>query len=188
MAFQLFKKKKKEEPPAPAPLPTDYIASLRAQGYTDEQIVSFMQQQGWSPQQVYDALASLAPSAPEPYVTTETTPSPPKIEETVETVIEEKWASFKEELSKLNEWREEVNSRLDKLEQSIQDLKSDVDGLHKAVVSKIAEYDKSLLDVGTEIKAMEKIFSKVLPEFTSSVQELGRIARKEKRGSKASKA
>ena len=198
MAFELFKKKpEKEKKPAEAagaaaaaPLPVDYVASLRAQGYTDDQIVAFMQKQGWQPQQVYDALAQAATAAPEPY------PSAvgagvggvgKGVEETVESVVSEKWAAAKKELDKYRDWSEETNSRMDKMDQALQDLKADVDGLHKAVVAKISEYDKSLLDVGTEIKAMEKVFSKVLPELTGSVQELGRIARGAKKPKKRKK-
>ena len=62
-------------------------------------------------------------------------------------------------------------------EQELEDLKGDVENLHKAIVAKIGEYDKNLLDVGTEIKAMEKVFQKVLPELTGSVSELSRITK-----------
>ena len=71
-----------------------------------------------------------------------------------------------------------MNSRVDKMEQSLTDVKTDLDGLHKAIVARIGEYDKTLIDVGTEIKAMEKVFQKVLPELTSNVQELSRMTKK----------
>ena len=66
---------------------------------------------------------------------------------------------------------------MDKVEQSVVDVKADLDGLHKAIVSRIGEYDKTLMDVGTEIKAMEKVFQKVLPELTGNIQELSRITK-----------
>ena len=46
------------------------------------------------------------------------------------------------------------------------DLKSDFDGLHKAILGKIGEYDKNLVNIGTDIKAMEKVFQKVIPILT----------------------
>jgi len=99
------------------------------------------------------------------------------IEETVETIVEEKWKEIGETISKLNEWKEGTDARIAKFEQSVKDLKDDMDNLHKAIVGKIGEYDQNLLNVGTEIKAMEKVFSKVLPTFTENVNELARVAK-----------
>jgi len=98
-------------------------------------------------------------------------------EEIAESIIEEKWHELTRDLDKMNEWKELSNSRIDKIEQSITDIKADLDNLHKAIVGKIGEYDKNLLDVGTEIKAMEKVFQKVLPELTDNVAQLSRITR-----------
>ena len=99
------------------------------------------------------------------------------VEEIAESIVEEKWEEFNKELGKINEWKDKSESRLVKAEQELEDLKEDVENLHKAIVAKIGEYDKNLLDVGTEIKAMEKVFQKVLPELTGSVSELSRITK-----------
>ncbi len=190
-----FKKKPKEAPgsfPAvpPTTLPTDYIYSMRQQGYSDDQIMEELQRQGFTYQQIYDAMNQIsAATQAEPY-------SPPmqhelatapesqeNFEEIAESIIEEKWHDFTRDLGKINEWKELVNSRLDRLEQSLTDLKSDIENLHKAIVSKISDYDRNLLDVGTEIKAMEKVFQKVLPTLTENINELSRITK----GVKASK-
>ena len=95
----------------------------------------------------------------------------------IEQIIEEKWHELQKETAKINEWKELIGSRIDKMEQSITDTKNDLEGLHKAIVSRIGEYDKTLLDVGTEIKAMEKVFQKVLPELSGNIQELSRITK-----------
>ena len=84
------------------------------------------------------------------------------------------------ELGKFNEWKDKTDSRIDKIEQSLTDLKGDLSSLHKGIIGKISEYDKSLLSVGTEIKAMEKVFQKVLPELTSNVQQLSRMTKTRK--------
>jgi len=95
-------------------------------------------------------------------------------------VVEEKWKDVQKELAKTNEWRDKVEARNTKIETNVQDLKADLENLHKAIVSKIGEYDRNLLDVGVEIKAMEQVFKKVLPELTTNVQELSRMTRKSK--------
>ncbi|MEM4263433.1 MAG: hypothetical protein QW666_00875 [Candidatus Woesearchaeota archaeon] len=202
MAFMDIFKKKKEAPPEtisyerteePAGLPIEQVDFMKSQGMSNEEIISSLQAQGYTPKQIYNAIAQIeagppatptGPGAPPPTpMIPEEFPAEAKpvktsgFEEIAESIVEEKWNELTKELTKFSEWKEITNSRLDKIEQSLIDLKSDIDNLHKAIVSKIGEYDKNLLDVGTEIKAMEKVFQKVLPELTSSVQELGRITK-----------
>ncbi|MEM4282174.1 MAG: hypothetical protein QXU88_02010 [Candidatus Woesearchaeota archaeon] len=106
------------------------------------------------------------------------------VEAIAESIVEERWKEATKELTKLSEWKEASTRRLDKLEQSLTDLKADIDNLHKALVAKISEYDKSLIDVGVELKAMEKVFQKVLPSLTESVSELSRITQRVKKAKK----
>jgi hypothetical protein len=196
-----------QAPVAPGGTPVDKVVALQKQGMSNYQIVQTLQQQGFSSQQIYDAInqasvkggvkpapeggmppAGGAPPAPPGGPAPGGMPPPPPpmggggqppagIEETVEAVVEEKWKEISAALSKLNEWKGTVDSRLSKFEQSMKDLKADMDNLHKAIVAKIGEYDQNLLNVGTEIKAMEKVFSKVLPTFTENVNELARVAK-----------
>jgi DNA-binding transcriptional MerR regulator len=161
---------------------------MQQQGLTNNQIIQTLQRQGYQPQQIYDAMAMaenrggmepMMPEAPAPEGgEAPRQAEPPKgMEEMAEAIVEEKWHEFTRELGKVTEWQNATGSRLDKLEQSLGDMKSDLENLHKAIVSKISDYDKNLLDVGTEIKAMEKVFQKVLPELTGSVAELSRITK-----------
>ncbi|RJQ19078.1 hypothetical protein C4580_05875 [Candidatus Woesearchaeota archaeon] len=198
----LFKKKQQIIPPqpdiapmtsGPADIPLTQVTSMQAQGLSSNQIIQTLQRQGYPPQSIYDALAQAeAKKSIEPMnIPGETAPAQetrmdapaqkhPESEVLVEQIIEEKWHELQKDLGKMNEFKELLTSRVDKLEQSVTDLKTDLDGLHKAIVSRIGEYDKTLLDVGTEIKAMEKVFTKVLPDLTSSVQELSRVTNKMK--------
>ncbi len=190
--------------PMPPETPTDQVLSMQQQGLTNNQIIQTLQRQGYQPQQIYDAMAQAEmrggaepmPEAPSagfgefPSAGGMPARGAPQeaskgVEEMVESVVEEKWAEFSKETAKMNEWKEATVSRLDKVDQSIADMKSDLDNLHKAIVSKISEYDKNLLDVGTEIKAMEKVFQKVLPELTGSVAELSRMTKTAKAKSAA---
>jgi DNA-binding transcriptional MerR regulator len=175
--------------PMPPETPMDQVIAMQQQGLTNNQIIQTLQRQGYQPQQIYDALAqaearggvepmpptpSLGPSpgeAPKPAEASK------RFEEMAEAIVEEKWHEFTRELGKVTEWKDATTSRLDRTEQSMADMKADLENLHKAIVSKISEYDKNLLDVGTEIKAMEKVFQKVLPELTGSVAELSRITK-----------
>ena len=186
MAFMDLFVKKKETPPSPqmpvSDMPTQQVAAMQAQGMSNSQIIQSLQGQGYPAPTIYDAIAqNEVKKNPEPFE-----PPPearaekqqhPESEVIVEQLIEEKWHELQKELVKTNEWKESMGSRMDKLEQSVADMKADLDGLHKAIVARIGEYDKTLLDVGTEIKAMEKVFQKVLPELTGNIQELSRITK-----------
>jgi DNA-binding transcriptional MerR regulator len=183
--------------PMPGETPTDQVMAMQQQGLTNNQIIQTLQRQGFQPQQIYDAMAQAeSRGGPEPMPEAPSgglgefpaagrmgggeggqREAPKGFEEIAESIVEEKWNEFSKELGKMNEWKETATSRLDKVDQSMVDMKSDLDNLHKAIVSKISEYDKNLLDVGTEIKAMEKVFQKVLPELTGSVAELSRITK-----------
>jgi len=200
MALMDLFKKKREMEPAPIPgmppmpptvpppmsseIPISQVVSMQSQGLSNFQIIQTLQRQGFMPQQIYDALAQAEakrsiepmeqPPAERPAVSE--VRHPPS-EEIAEQIIEEKWNELQKELGKLNEWRDMLTSRMDKLEQGVTDMKMDLDGLHKAIVARIGEYDKTLMDVGTEIKAMEKVFQKVLPELTGNIQELSRVTK-----------
>jgi len=172
-------------PPLPSEVPISQVSSMQTQGLTNNQIIQTLQRQGFQPTQIYDALAqseakkSIEPMKPEVSRKVEEAPPVlhPETEAIAEQIIEEKWQELQKDLAKITEWKDLIGSRMDKLEQSVTDMKSDLDGLHKAIVARIGEYDKTLMDVGTEIKAMEKVFQKVLPELTGNIQELSRITK-----------
>ena len=158
-------RKKKEELPLPTPsapsfrgIPIDQILLLQQQGLTNNQIIQTLQRQGYTPQQIYDALAQAESQVPlQPLDQDFNTPQPEQeqpsqnFEHLAETIVEEKWQTFQRDLGKITEWKDALTSRTDKIEQTVQDLRADLDGLHKAIVARIGEYDKNLLDVGTEI-------------------------------------
>lgn len=170
-----------QQPPSPTDVPLNDVISMQQQGLSNNQIIQTLQRQGYQQTQIYDALAqSEAKKSIEPMDLGEGMTAPakhPDTESIVEQIIEEKWTTLQKDISKINEWKDNITSRVDKVEQSAQDLRADLEGLHKAIVNRIGEYDKTLVDVGTEIKAMEKVFQKVLPELTTNIQELSRITK-----------
>jgi hypothetical protein len=203
MALLDFLKKKEQPTPEPAP-PTslvDQIIGLQQQGYSNNQIIQALQKAGYTPAEISDAMnqisamqgvepfqptplpdqsASSPPSAfTSPFSSPASQPSAPQddFERIAERIVQEKVNELRKEHEALNVWRDKTSERLDKVEQGLQDVKMDLDGLHKAIVQKIGEYDRNLVDVGTEIKAMEKVFSKVLPSLTENIQELSRATK-----------
>ena len=134
-----------------------------------------MQNQGYPPQQIYEQQAMPQQQMPMPQ------PEPSfdsqRIEEVAEAIIDEKWNDLLKDINKMVEWKEKTESRLVKIEQDIENLKSNFDALHKGILGKITEYDQNLVEVGTEIKAMEKVFQKILPTFTENVSKLERFTR-----------
>ncbi len=195
-------KRKTEEAPTDFPLPAanvspDQILYMRQKGYSDDQIIQYLQDQGYAPAQISDAInqadmsggAGIIPPPEIPAMATEQafsqqTPPPPlgvtpeereRVEEIAEAIIDEKWNEFVKDINKVIEWKEKTESRIIRLEQGLNDLRASFDSLHRGMLGKISEYDKNLVDVGTEIKAMEKVFQKVLPTFTENVGKLSRM-------------
>src|SRR3989344_829777 len=172
-------------------VPLSQVMTMQQQGLSNSQIIQMLQRQGYQPTQIYDALAQSEAKQqiePMPAVPGESAPKKeeqasektadhPTSEALVEQIIDEKWHELQKELAKMNEWKELLTSRVDKIEQTVTDMRTDLTGLHNAIVARIGEYDKTLMDVGTEIKAMEKVFQKVLPEITGNIQELSRITK-----------
>jgi len=190
-------------------LPVDQVRAMRAKGFDNNQIVQALQRNGYSSTQIFDALnqadllsgaGSFAEPPPFPGAAS---PEPSasqygggyeesgggggianeEIEELIESVIEEKWEELSKDIAKVVEWKNDVETKIAKLEQRFESLKDDFDKLHQAIIGKIGEYDKNILEVGAEVKAMEKVFSKVLPLFTENVSELARITQALKKNS-----
>jgi hypothetical protein len=100
-----------------------------------------------------------------------------RIEELAEAIIDEKWNDLVKSIEKIAEWKDRTESRLDKIEEAMEGLKSSFSDLHKGVLGKIGDYDRNITDIGSEIKALEKVFQKILPTFTENVNELTRITK-----------
>ncbi|MBS3121988.1 hypothetical protein J4434_03845 [Candidatus Woesearchaeota archaeon] len=104
-----------------------------------------------------------------------------RIEELAEAIIDEKWNEIVKSINKIAEWKERTESKITKLEQQFDDLKTNFDQLHQGVLGKIGDYDKNLMNISTEIQAMDKVFQKVLPIMTENVNELSRITQEMKK-------
>ncbi len=98
-----------------------------------------------------------------------------RVEELVESVIDEKWSDFMDNINRIVEWKEKTESRINEIESTVKKMKDDFDKLHASILERVGDYDKHIADVGTEVKALEKVFQKVLPGFMENVAELSRI-------------
>lgn len=205
--FSFGKKKEGETAAVPPPpgLPIDQVLTMKEQGYADSQIIENLQSQGYNSSQINDSLTQAnmsqqaAPQQPmpeQPYPPTEgypgsygemqqppmqppeAAPSTERIEELAEAIIDEKWDELVKDINKIVEWKERTESRLNKVEQSLDDMKLGLDSLHKSLMAKISDYDKNIGNVGVEIKAMEKVFQKILPSLTESVSRLEGLGKK----------
>ncbi len=183
-------------------LPVDQVKAMRSKGFDNNQIVQALQRNGYSSTQIFDALnqselVTGAAMASDASFTGNQGPAPPgydtsdsmqnygggegmgatneEVEELVESIIDEKWDELAKDVNKIVEWKNDVESRIIKMDQRFESLKDEFDKLHQAIIGKIGDYDKNILEVGAELKAMEKVFSKVLPLFTENVNELSRI-------------
>jgi uncharacterized coiled-coil protein SlyX len=104
-------------------------------------------------------------------------PNLEKIEEIAESIIEEKWNDFSKGLSKIIDWKERTELRINELDTRVTQLKQSVDELNKSLLGKMGEYDKNIGSVGSDIKALEKVFQQMLPSFTENINELSRITK-----------
>ncbi|MBU0536745.1 MAG: hypothetical protein KKE20_07290 [Nanoarchaeota archaeon] len=107
-----------------------------------------------------------------------------RIHEIAEAIIEEKWQELIENVNRIIEWKDATESKINRMQQKMDDLAHSFDKLHEGVLGKISEYDKGMIDIGVEIKALEKVFQKILPGFMENVSELSRITSKMKTAKK----
>jgi len=194
----LFEKKKVPvAEPAAEKTPVDIIRDMRAQNYSNNQIVEYLQKQGLRSDEIFDAMnkaeagMSGAPSPMEQMSPPSSSMGPSfmpqmmeagvskeQVEEISESIVDERIEDFQKEFKKITEWKEATEARLAAIEQKIEDMSKNFESLHTGVLGKIEEYDKGITEVGTEIKALEKVFSKILPTLTENVSELSRITQK----------
>ena len=184
---------KKTDLSAGASVPIDQVVAMKAQGYSNNQIIQTLQRDGYSSSQIFDAisqseLTTNAPTTDQLSQQQSMTQMPQQqtqssfysqpassTEELVEAIIDEKWNELVKDINKVIDWKQKADAKLSAMDQQISDMKEQFDKLHQAIIGKIGDYDKTMLDVGAELQAMEKVFSKVLPTFVDNVNELNRI-------------
>lgn len=182
---RLFPQKKEDEGASKELV--DAVVQMKQAGYSEKEIIQALREQGYSPAEIQESLSRAEEQGAEPYYPP---PKPPQqsyeeyagISGGDESGFEEKARAFSHDINEIKNWKERTTTRIDKIEQSLEDMKRQVSGLNKAMLGKVEEYEKSLLDVGTELKAMQKVFKDSLPELTGSIAELSRMTKEKKKG------
>ena len=218
-------------------IPIDNVINLRKQGYSNNQIIEYLQHGGYNYTDIMDAFTqadikgevehntitnnttqaenpmtfntnsvvpktnqpaapSFPPAEAQPQQTQSTTATSTalnqevldeKIQEIVEAIIDERWTELEENISKIIEWKHQMTTKIEKVDQQFSDLKKNFDVLHESILGKVGEYDKHISNVGTEVKALEQVFQKILPGFIDNVNELSRISKNFKTAAASSK-
>lgn len=205
----LFSQKKKEdeqesfmpEEPMQKSPPVEHVVSMRQQGFSNNQITTYLQREGFSPDLIFEAMnqANIKAGVENaPSMQMQQSPPPvsysqpamqssgadfdvSRIEEITEAIIDEKWNELVKNINKIIDWKEKVESRVDAIEQEIKDMKANFNSLHDAILGKIGEYDQNMNNLGADIKAMEKVFQKILPTLSENINELSRISKEFKK-------
>src|SRR3989344_6626360 len=210
--FSFGKKRNAQLPPQSAPgSPIEQVMVMKQRGMDNNQIIRELERQGYNSSQIFDAMnqmnisgADMGMEQPQEYGMPQQdfsyqqpypqqqfeqpqeekeSVSKEQIEEIAESIIDEKWKEFEEDVKKIVDWKDKAEIRITQIDQQIKDLAATLNSLHKNIISKVSDYDRNLTDVGTEIKAMEKVFQKVLPSLTENVNKLERLSK----GSKIAK-
>ncbi|MBI4983648.1 hypothetical protein HZC32_03315 [Candidatus Woesearchaeota archaeon] len=100
-----------------------------------------------------------------------------RIEETVETMIDEKWDELIAEVKKIIDWKEKIEQAQLKMRNELDKLTEDFQLLHQGVLGKLEDYDTRMRDVDTELKAVGRVFKEVVPEFVENVKELSSVTK-----------
>ena len=98
-----------------------------------------------------------------------------RVEELIESVIEEKWQRVLEDIGSLSAWKDKVRNDVLSLKQEMLRLESRFENLVGAVTGKIKDYDQGIENVGTDIKALEKLLQHIITPLSTNVKELSRI-------------
>ena len=152
------------------------VMQMKQQGYSNDQIMQYMQQQGIDSSEVLNLLNQMEPPRPPPAMMAQG--GNERIEEVAEAIINEKCNEVVKDMNKIAEWKEQAENRLSRMEQDLKNLRENFQTLHQGILGKVQQYDQNIQNVGAEIKAMEKVFQQILPKFTENVNKLARIADK----------
>ncbi len=186
------------------PIPIDQVKAMRQQGLDNNQIIQTLQRDGYASSQIFDAISQSEEGAGVhedfPNISQNVQdevvvyPSGPSVqqqgaspEELIESIIDEKWNELLKDITKIVDWKNETEGKMEAMQQELKGLKEEMEKLREMILGKIGEYDKNILDVGADVKAMEKVFSKFLPTFAENVSELSRVAETFKGGSAGTK-
>ncbi|MBD3319420.1 hypothetical protein GF342_05950 [Candidatus Woesearchaeota archaeon] len=98
----------------------------------------------------------------------------------IQNMVDDRVKEVQDDVAELAKWRSQVDADLQGLEAEVKDIKSMLKQRREEDQSRFQRYDQHLSEVKVELKAMQEVFQKGLPEFTKGIQELSRIVKKQK--------
>ena len=107
-----------------------------------------------------------------------------QFEELAEQIVEEKWQHMEQDRQKWVAWKQQVDVRLERIEQRFADVRMELQSLHKALFERMDSYDKSVSKVGVNLRAMDEVFKKTLPKLTENINDLSSLTDSLKKPSK----
>jgi 5-methylcytosine-specific restriction endonuclease McrBC regulatory subunit McrC len=110
-----------------------------------------------------------------------------EMERILEEIIREKWKEVQAELDRVNIWKNKMDSKISKIEETTAELKNRLDMIHVQTTEKVEEYGRSMEDAKIEMKAMEKVMSKLIPSLSENIKELREVVNESKSKTRKSK-
>lgn len=166
----------------------DEIGQMQQQGVPDEQIIANLQERGYSPKQINDAISQIQIKSAvgnetptqEYYPTGQQEQygggqqqyssqqgSTDTLIEIAEQVFNEKISKIQGEIDKLNQFRTIAQGKIDAMSESLRKIEATIDQLQIAILKKVSSYGNSIEEIKDEMSMMQDSFKKVVEEKVS---------------------
>lgn len=142
----------------------DEISSIKSNGSVQPTREQPRSQQQFRPQYSIPSMPSQISGA-----------DPTQTQAVIESIIEEKWHSFVEDLGDYKAWKEKTELQLKAIKQEVLRTHARIEGIEHSVIGKIKEYDSNITEFSTDIKALSKVFQKILEPLKENIKELSKI-------------
>ncbi len=120
-----------------------------------------------NPQQFVENPETQAPQeAGEPEIT---------LEEVIEGVIADRWASFEKRLSSFDQRDQQIEKRIDELRGQVEEVRALANKSEQTFIGKLDEFGGHIGGIESRIGSIEKVFKDFLPELTDNVRTISDI-------------
>lgn len=177
------------------------IISLQEQGYTDEEIISWLQERGLTPNEIEQALnqskiktAVTGEEEQEQQYDQQDTdqgyqqeyqqqyqeyPPAETISEIVDQLLAEKLKRINESISILIDFKISIETKITDVNSRLKKVEDQLDSIRDSVIGKIGNYGRQIETVNREIEAMQDSFGKMVNPLTERARAI-RIRQKNK--------
>ncbi len=128
---------------------------------------------------------------PQQFVESPSVPAPQEVggpeitlEEVIEGVIADKWASFEKRLSGFDQRDQQIEKRIDDLRGQIDEVHALMNKSEQTFIGKLDEFGGHIGGIESRIGSIEKVFKDFLPELTDNVRTISDIVERMKKDGK----